>query len=150
MEAPVKSMTLGLLGFSASIGLVPVSAMTLIGIPLIPIAILIAIAFWVIGYIVGIYALAVRVTGAFRDVPTSTGGRLLLLILAIIASILLNFIPVIGWLINLALVFLGLGAIVLGGARAISHQKPVAAESTTTAATALTAAPARRAGRARK
>jgi hypothetical protein len=35
---------------------------------------------------------------------------------------MLNFIPIIGWLINLALVFLGLGSIVLAGARNVTHQ----------------------------
>jgi hypothetical protein len=125
IASPVKSMTLGVLGLSASIGLIPVSAMTLIGIPLIPIAILVSVAIWIIGYIVGTYALAARITSAFREVPKSTGGRLLLLALAIVVATLLNFIPVIGWLINLALVFLGLGAMVLNSARAITHQDTI-------------------------
>lgn len=121
VEHPVRAMTLGFLGFSAAIGMIPVSAMTLIGIPLVPVAILAAIVFWIIGYIVGAYAFAVRTMGAFREVPASMGGRLLLFTLALIIAMILNFIPILGWLINLALVFLGLGAIVLNGTRAVAH-----------------------------
>jgi hypothetical protein len=121
IEHPVKAMTLGFLGLSASVGMVPVGAMTLIGIPLVPIAILVAIVFWIVGYIVGAYALAVRIVSAFRETPVSMGGRLLLFALALIVAIVLNFIPILGWLINLALVFLGLGAIVLNGARVVTH-----------------------------
>jgi hypothetical protein len=131
-SSPIRSMSLGVLGLSASIGLIPVSVMTLIGIPLAPIAMLVSFVIWIIGYIVGTYALAVRVTGAFRGVPSSMGGRLLMLALAIAVAILLNFIPFLGWLINLALVFLGLGALVLGGARAIAHhQEPAPLPSST-------------------
>jgi hypothetical protein len=122
IASPVKSISLGILGLSASIGLVPVSAMTLIGIPLVPIAFLLAFVFWIIGYLIGVFAISVRLTGAFRDVPSSAGGKLLLLTLGFIAAITLNFIPIIGWLINLALVFLGLGSIVLAGARNVTHQ----------------------------
>jgi hypothetical protein len=122
IASPVKSMSLGILGLSASIGLVPVSAMTLIGIPLVPIAFLLAFVFWIIGYLIGVFAISVRIVGAFRVVPSTAGGKLLLLTLAIVVAIMLNFIPIIGWLINLALVFLGLGSIVLAGARNVTHQ----------------------------
>ena len=110
--APVQSMVLGVLGLSASIGLVPVSAMTLIGIPLIPIAMLAIMALWITGYIVGAYALSMRVLASFREVPVTTAGRVVTLAVGLVIIALLNFIPFLGWIINLAVVFLGLGAIV--------------------------------------
>lgn len=112
IAAPVRSMVLGVLGLSASIGLVPVSAMTLIGIPLIPIAMLAIMALWIAGYIVGAYALATRVLAAFRETPATAAGRIFTLAVGLVVIALLNFIPFLGWIINLAVVFLGLGAIV--------------------------------------
>ncbi len=120
--APVRTMTLGVLGLSMLVGLVPVSAVTLIGIPLIPIAALAAIMFWVLGYIVGAYALATRMLEGFSQQPRSTGTKLLALVFGFIILALINFIPVIGWLINLAVVFLGLGSIMLRAARALVHE----------------------------
>jgi hypothetical protein len=120
LSAPVKVMALGILGLSMAVGLVPVSAITLIGIPLVPIAILLAIALWIMGYLAGAYALAARMTAGFRAPPTGLGGKLVIVGLTVIVLAVLNFIPIIGWLINLAVVFLGLGAIMMRAARAIT------------------------------
>jgi hypothetical protein len=122
LNAPVKTMALGILGLSMSVGLVPVSAITLIGIPLIPIAILLAMALWIMGYLTGAYALAARMTTAFRAPPAGLGGKLIIVGLTVIVLAVLNFIPIIGWLINLAIVFLGLGTIMMRAARAITRQ----------------------------
>ncbi len=127
MRTPVKVTALGVLGLSVLIGLIPVSAMTLIGIPLIPFAILAAIVFWVLGYIIGAYALTTRMLEAFRDSSSSMGARLLALATGFIVLALLNFIPVLGWLINIAVVFLGLGSIVLRAIRTIAHEETVPA-----------------------
>lgn len=121
LASPVRIITLGALGLSAMIGLVPVSAMTLIGIPLIPIAILAIIALWVAGYVVGIHSVAARTFAAFGDEPQSTLGRVAMFAVALIIIAALNFIPVVGWLINLAIMFLGLGTIT---AHALGHLLP--------------------------
>ena len=121
IRSPVRAMALGVLGLSMSIGLVPVSAMTLIGIPLIPIAILAAIVFWILGYIIGTYALTTRMLEAYRGQPLTLGAKLLALILGFVVFALLNFIPVIGWLINLMVVFLGLGSLIIRAARTIAQ-----------------------------
>jgi hypothetical protein len=112
ITAPVRSMVLGVLGLSASIGLVPVSAMTLVGIPLIPIAMLTIMALWIAGYIVGAYALSTRVLASFSEAPATAAGRIVTLAVGLVVIASLNFIPFLGWIINLAVVFLGLGAIV--------------------------------------
>jgi hypothetical protein len=117
LKSPIKTIVLGVLGLSMTVGLVPVGAMTLIGIPFIPIAVLAAFVFWVVGYIIGAYAFVWRVVSAFRTPPTSNLGRLFALTLGFIAIAALNFIPVIGWLFNLAIVFLGLGAVMFQAAK---------------------------------
>jgi hypothetical protein len=117
LKSPVKTIVLGVLGLSMTVGLVPVGAMTLIGIPLIPIAMLAAFVFWVVGYIIGAYAFVWRIVSAFRTPPTTNPGRLFALTLGFIAIAALNFIPIIGWLFNLGIVFLGLGAVIFQAAR---------------------------------
>jgi hypothetical protein len=117
LKSPIKTIVFGVLGLSMTVGLVPVGAMTLIGIPFVPIAILAAIVFWIVGYIIGAYAFVWKIVSAFRAPPTTNLGRLFALALGFICIAALNFIPIIGWLFNLAIVFLGLGAIIFQAAR---------------------------------
>ena len=58
--------------------------------------------------------------------PDTGLKHLAILALGLVLFALLNFIPVIGWLVNLLAVFLGLGALVQRGAILISDraQKP--------------------------
>jgi hypothetical protein len=109
-SAPLKSFVLGALALSATIGLVPVGVLSIIGIPLIPVAIFASFILWVLGYVLGVYAIASRVLESYRTLPSSTLGRVFLTIVAIFAFAILNFIPVIGWFINLGAMFVGLGA----------------------------------------
>jgi hypothetical protein len=123
LHAPIKIMALGVLGLSMAIGLVPVSGMTLVGIPLIPVAILITFVLWIVGYVVGAYSVGMRMIAGFRDGSASTASKLLVLVVAVTVLSLLNFIPILGWLINLAVLFLGLGAIMMRTARLITHEE---------------------------
>jgi hypothetical protein len=123
VTAPFRSTMLGILGLSMLIGLVPVSAMTLIGIPFIPVILLAAVVLWIAGYLLGAYAVAVRVAGAFRDEPKTPVAKVLILILGLVVIAALNFVPVVGWLINLVIVFLGLGAITAHIVRALAARK---------------------------
>jgi hypothetical protein len=131
LHSPVKMIVLGILGLSALIGLVPVSAMTLIGIPLVPVAILLAIAFWIVGYLAGAYALGMRLAAGFREAPLTMGAKVLALAIAVFVLAILNFIPFIGWFINLAVLFLGLGAMVMRLARHVTHEEPHVTEVVT-------------------
>jgi hypothetical protein len=126
ITAPLRSTTLGVLGLSMMIGLVPVSAMTLIGVPFIPVILLAAVVLWIAGYLLGAYAVAVRAAGAFRDKPSTPVAKVFVLILGLAVFAALNFVPVIGWLINLVIVFLGLGAIMAHIVRALAGRKGVA------------------------
>ena len=92
-------------------GLVLVTALTIIGLPFVPIAILVIIATWFLGYALGAYSVAMRLwvgLGGADDPSNMT--RLALLGGAIIFVALLNFIPFVGWVVNYTLVLLGVGA----------------------------------------
>jgi hypothetical protein len=122
LHAPVKITALGVLALSLVVGLVPVSGMTLIGIPLIPLAIFAAMGLWVLGYIVGAYAIGAKL-GPANSGSTAVGGKLAVLAVTLIVLSLVNFIPVIGWLINLMVLFLGLGSILMQMARYITRDE---------------------------
>ncbi len=115
IDRPGLTILLGFIGFSTLVGLVPVSAMTIIGLPLLPMAILTLILAWVLGYLLGAYVLAMAIARAagLGDSP-SLPIRIAVLAAAITGAALLNFIPFLGWIGNVALVFLGIGAMTEG------------------------------------
>ncbi|MCI5076466.1 hypothetical protein [Oricola sp.] len=112
VERPGATFLAGFLTLSALFGLVPVSAMTLVGIPLIPIVVLLIVLGWTFAYVLGAYALSLRVATAFWEVSESTVAQLLVLAVGLLVLAVLNFIPIAGWLVNFTIVLLGLGAIV--------------------------------------
>ncbi|AZN71894.1 hypothetical protein D5400_11975 [Georhizobium profundi] len=118
---PFRSILLGGLGLSMLIGLIPVSAMTLVGIPLIPIVVLSILVVWVVGYLLGVHALTWSIAHAFSSAPTRPLGQLFRLTIGLICLALLNFIPFLGWLANLTVIFLGLGALMQYGAERVSR-----------------------------
>ena len=111
MRRPWIAILCGFLSLAMLIGLVPVSAMTLVGIPLIPVVLLAIVVVWILGYLLGVYALAFRVITAFRELPDTLAARLVVFVIGLVAIVVLNFIPVIGWMLNLVILFLGLGAL---------------------------------------
>ncbi len=112
LARPGLTLLTGVIGLSMLFGLVPISAMTLIGLPLVPIAILAIIVVWTLGYILGAYVVALRILTAFGTGPEPKSlGRLVALAVGVTVIAVLNFIPVIGWLANFGLVLLGIGAI---------------------------------------
>lgn len=107
---PGMALLSGVLGLSMLFGLVLVSALTVIGIPLIPIVLLVTLTAWILGYVLGAYVLAMRAMrglGAAENPAIWT--RLLALVVGVTLAALLNFIPVLGWMANFALVLLGIG-----------------------------------------
>lgn len=111
-DRPGTTLLTGLIGLSILFGLVPVSALTVIGLPMVPIVILTIIAIWVLGYVLGAYVVTMRLTGAFGpgDAPGRIGELGLLAVTLTVAAVL-NFIPVLGWVLNFGLVLFGTGAI---------------------------------------
>lgn len=113
-ERPGMALLSGVIGLSILFGLVPISALTIVGIPLVPIILLATIAVWTPGYVLGAYALAMRAlrgTGASEN-PT-IWVRLFALLVGVTLIALLNFVPFLGWMANFALVLIGIGAMTM-------------------------------------
>lgn len=119
---PFRAIGLGVLGLSTLVGLIPVVAITLIGIPLVPVVMLAIVALWIAGYLLGAYVLSWRVVSAFRPLEPSTSVRLAVLAAGLVILAALHFIPFLGWLINLLVVFLGLGGLVDWALRALGDR----------------------------
>ncbi len=107
---PGMALLSGVIGLSVLIGLIPISALTVVGIPLVPIVLLATVVVWTLGYILGAYVLAMR---AMRGLGGAENPeiwmRLLALVIGVTIIALLNYIPVLGWMTNFALVLLGVG-----------------------------------------
>lgn len=102
----------GTIGLAILFGSIPVSVLSVVGLLLVPILALLIIAIWILGYILGAYVLAMRVMRGLGGVESpSIIMRLIALGVGVTVVALLNFIPVIGWMANFALVLLGIGAI---------------------------------------
>lgn len=113
-QHPWISLFSGIIGLSALVGLIPIAAITLIGLPLLPFVVLALILLWTLGYLSGVYAIAMALlvgTGRGSETP-GIGKRLLALALGLLIATLLNFVPFLGWMINLVIGFLGVGAVV--------------------------------------
>lgn len=112
LARPGLTLLSGVIGLSILFGLVPISAMTIIGIPMVPVVLLAIVVFWILGYVLGAYVLAMRFWQSFGpDRDPSMTTRLIVLAAGVTVAALLNFIPFVGWIVNFALVLLGIGAL---------------------------------------
>ena len=111
MAKPWKSLLFGILALSAYIGLIPVLAVTLVGIPLVPIAVLLLVLAALTGFVAGTYFVADRVLGAFRYDTDTLWKRVGALTIGLIVVWVLGVVPFLNWLVPLALTLLGLGAL---------------------------------------
>lgn len=112
---PLQTFLLGVIGLSALFGLVPVTALTIIGIPFVLFALLLIIVAWTLGYLLAAYGVARRVLFAFDgNEDPSFMVKLVTLFVAICVVAVLNFIPFVGWVVNYTLVLLGVGAMTAG------------------------------------
>ncbi len=110
-DAPGRVLLLGIGGLSVLFGLVPITAMTIVGLPFVPVVLLAIVVAWTLGYALGAYSVAMRLwVGIGGAENPSNLARLLGFAAGIIFVALLNFIPFVGWVVNFALVLLGVGA----------------------------------------
>ncbi len=107
---PFRKLGLGILAFGSTLGLVPVLALTLVGIILLPAALIAAFVACSLAYLAGVYFAGHRVASAFRTIDTNL-KRLAVLAVSLIAAALVWTIPVLGWLATLGLVTFGFGVI---------------------------------------
>lgn len=109
---PGQTILLGVIGLSMLFGMVPITGLTVIGLPFVPIAVLAIVVIWTLGYALGAYGVAMRIWSGFGGAENpSSIARLLIFAAAIIFIAVLNFIPFVGWIANYTLVLLGVGAI---------------------------------------
>jgi hypothetical protein len=110
-EAPGQTLLLGVIGLSMLFGMVPIVALTIVGLPFVLIVLLAIVVVWTLGYALGAYSIAMRLwTIMGGSAEPSSVARLLVLAAAITCVALLNFIPFVGWVANYTLVLLGIGA----------------------------------------
>jgi len=107
---PLRRIGLGILAFAALIGLIPVLALTLIGLLLVPIVLLIAVIGWVLAYLAGVYLVGYQLASRMTAVDT-TPRRIGVLAVSLVIAALLAMIPFLGWLIVLLFVVFGFGII---------------------------------------
>ncbi|MGV2130763.1 hypothetical protein ACQZ4Q_21625 [Agrobacterium vitis] len=128
-ERPFRTMGIGILGLAMLLGLLPLCIVTLIGLPFIPIVLLAVMALWVGGYLLGVMGLTMRIYGAFRPLPAGLAPKLLMIAVGLIIVALLSFVLIIGWLLNLAIMFLGLGGILSYAGRSMLSRQSTSSKS---------------------
>ena len=107
-KRPFRNLGLGILTFAAVLGLVPVVAMTIIGILLLPFVLIFAVIACSLAYLAGAFLIGLRIGSAFVTVDTNL-KRLGVLAVSLIAAALVGIIPFVGWLITLGIVIFGFG-----------------------------------------
>lgn len=110
-DRPGKTVLAGVLALAMVFGLVPVSLMTVVGLPLVPVLILALIAIWMLGYALGVFVLSLRVWRGFGGTEPAVPGQLAVFAAGILIAALLNAVPVLGWILNFTLVLFGIGAL---------------------------------------
>lgn len=108
---PGAALLSGFLGLATLFGMIPVAALTIVGIPLLPFALLLILATWTLGYLLGAYVIAHRAMLGLGTAGAGVMARLTALAAVLAILTLLNFIPFLGWILNVALMLFGLGAI---------------------------------------
>lgn len=117
-DAPGRSILLGVGGLSVLCGLAPVAALTVVGLPIVPVVLLAIVVTWILGYALGTYGVAMQIWSGFgREADPSTTARLLVFAAALSVVALLNFIPFVGWVVNYTLVLVGVGAMTRAACR---------------------------------
>lgn len=106
---PFRTFWVGILTFASTIGLVPVAALTIIGLFILPFVLLYVVVASVLAYLTGVYLAGLKVVGAFTSTDTNL-KRLVALAISVVAAVLLGFIPFVGWLLSLGLLSYGFGA----------------------------------------
>ncbi|TPW28782.1 polymer-forming cytoskeletal protein [Martelella alba] len=120
---PFVSFGYGYLGVSMLIGTIPLAAMTLIGIPLIPIFALILIVGWNIAVIMAVYALSWSLARAIKPFEPTLIAKLIASAIGFIILSLTSLFWIGGWLIYLVIVLLGMGAMMVICAQGMKERR---------------------------
>ncbi|MFB3895231.1 MAG: sugar-binding domain-containing protein [bacterium] len=106
-QTPGKSFAVGIAAAILFIPLLIFLAITCIGIPLIPIAIIIAIIAWLLGYA----SVALMIGTRFFHLKSQT--ILWLALLGVLILVIVKYIPFLGWFLVLIFELTGFGAVIL-------------------------------------
>lgn len=106
---PFRNLGIGILGFASIVGLVPVFALTLIGIFLLPFVFVFVAVSCALAYLAGTYLVGGRVARAMMPIDSNL-KRSGVLVASIVVAGFLGMIPVVGWLLTLLLTVFGFGA----------------------------------------
>jgi hypothetical protein len=82
-----------------------------VGLPLLPVILLLALILWIAGYAFGVYAVALRVWTGMGGAEPAMAGRLAVYAAGLLVVALLNVVPFAGWALNFTLVLFGIGAL---------------------------------------
>jgi len=107
---PFRKLGLGILAFASLLGLVPVFALTLIGILALPFVFIVVGIGCVLGYLAGVYFIGLRISNAFVRINTNL-KRVAVFAVALLVAGFLGLIPFAGWLFSLTMLVFGLGVI---------------------------------------
>jgi len=112
LERPFGMLWLGFLGLSVVLGASIVSAMTIVGILLMPVLLVLAGLGAFVGYVVGAYALGVglRLLAGLPE-PDSLAARAVAALIGALSAAIIALAPFIGWLFVLAMTLGGIGAL---------------------------------------
>ncbi|HEV7717507.1 MAG TPA: hypothetical protein VGO70_00865 [Arsenicitalea sp.] len=105
---PFRNFGLGILAFALVLGLLPVTAITVVGLLLVPFVLLFIAIICSLAYLAGTYFLGLRIANAYFRIDTNL-KRIGVLAVSLALAALIGSIPFLGWLIVLALVAFGLG-----------------------------------------
>jgi hypothetical protein len=124
LARPGVALLGGVVGLATVFGLVPVAAMTIVGIPLLPVVLLAALILWTLGYAFGVYVVALRVWTMMGGAEPAMVGRLGIFAAGLLVVALLNVVPFAGWALNFTLVLFGIGALAVPVYRRLFTRTP--------------------------
>ena len=105
---PFRTLGLGTRGFAATLGLVLVAVLTIVGILTLPIVLIYIAVACSLAYLAGAYLIAFRIGSGFMRIDSNI-KRLVTLALGLIGAVLLGLIPLLGWLVTLLITTFGFG-----------------------------------------
>ncbi len=107
---PFSRLGLGLLAFAAVIGLMPLAALTLVGILLLPIVLIFVVAACSAAYLAGVSLIGLAIASRMTSLAT-TLRKIAALAASLVVAGLLTMIPFVGWFVTLGFTVFGFGVI---------------------------------------
>ena len=105
---PFRNLGLGILAFASVVGLVPVFALTVIGIFLLPFVFIFVFVACALAYLAGTYLVGATIAGSLLKLDSNL-KRVGVLVVSIVVAGFVGMIPLIGWLVTLLLLVFGFG-----------------------------------------